>query len=72
MNALQKLSDKLASLWIYRVVDLLLLDDAAWSELGIPSVVQHVMRDYLAGLENTESFTNVCLVVSCRCIPHYA
>ena len=58
MGQLQKHSDKLASLWIYRVVDLLLLDDDAWSELGIPSVLQHVMKDYLSELENTESFTN--------------
>lgn len=58
MNSLQSFSDKLASLWIYRVVDLLLLDDAAWEELGIPSVLEHVIRDYLHELEHTDSFTN--------------
>ena len=59
-SALQSYCDKLQSLWIYRVIDVLsiLEDDITWNKLEIPSVLEHVIRDYLNKLLLTKTFKN--------------
>ena len=58
VSALQLYCDKLQSLWIYRVIDVLniLNDEKTWKELEIPSVLEHVIRDYLNELSQTKTF----------------
>eukprot|EP01084_Bolivina_argentea_P033976 62845_1 len=56
--SLQSYCDKLRSLWIYRVIDVLNIDDLTWNKLEIPSVLEHVIRDYLNELKNTKQFVN--------------
>eukprot|EP01084_Bolivina_argentea_P237152 398653_1 len=57
-SALQSYCAQLQSLWIYRVIDALNIDDETWNALQIPSVLEHVIRDYLSELGNTDKFKN--------------